>query len=220
MTDRRRASTRRLPPTVLLSFTVRFSPVVLLVPLLTVLALAGCGVPTEDEPRAVPPPRGPFPTVATGVTSPAGTSGGPTTPAGREETVLYFVRDNRLTPVVRRVDRTPTVDAQLRQLLAGPTAEERKQGLTSALPGAVTTAAVRHIGTRAEVEVPAVGDETGRSDGVLAFGQIVRTLAGRDDIHTVVFTRDGYPVGIPRADGSLSEQPLTAADYAGLTLPD
>lgn len=183
-----------------------------LLPVLLALGglLGGCGVPAEDEARAVRPPRGPFPTAAVG---------GTTAPAGSEEEVLYFVRDNRLVPVVRRVDWTPTVDGQLQRLLAGPTAEERDQGLTSALPGAVSTATAHRVGTRAEVEVPDPGDETGRSDGVLAFGQIVRTLAARDDIDTVAFTQRGRPLGIPRGDGSLSEQPLTAADYAALAVP-
>lgn len=190
----------------------RATRLLLLLPLLAAGGLlgGGCGVPAEDEARAVRPPRGPFPTVA---------AVGTTAPAGSEEEVLYFVRDNRLVPVVRRVDWTPTVDGQLQRLLAGPTAEERDQGLTSALPGAVSTATARQIGARAEVEVPDPGEEAGRSDGVLAFGQIVRTLASRDDVETVAFTQRGRPLGIPRGDGSLSEQPLTATDYAALVAP-
>ncbi|WP_406045858.1 GerMN domain-containing protein [Micromonospora sp. NBC_00898] len=179
--------------------------------LLLVLALlAGCGVPTEDNPRAVQPPPGPFPTPATG---------GSTAPSGRVDELLYFVRDDRLVPIVRRVDTTPTLDGHLQHLLAGPTADERDKGLTSALPGAVTVAAARQTGARADVDIREAGDETGRSDAVLALGQIVRTLAARDDIDTVAFTRHGQPLGVPRADGSLSVEPLTAADYAALTVP-
>lgn len=178
---------------------------------LATIAPAGCGVPAEDRARAVSPPAGPLPTPATADT---------TAPTGREEEVLYFVRDNRLVPVVRRVDVLSTVDGHLQHLLAGPRPQERDQGLTSALPGAVTAAAARQTGTQVEVDIrEAAGDETGRSDGVLAFGQIVQTLVARDDIDSVVFTRDGRPLGIPRGDGSLSEQPLTAADYAVLTVP-
>ncbi|MBM0224706.1 hypothetical protein JNW87_03160 [Micromonospora sp. ATA51] len=44
-------------------------------------------------------------------------------------------------------------------------------------------------------------------------------MVARDDIDTVAFTRRGQPLGVPRADGSLSEQPLTAAEYTALTVP-
>jgi spore germination protein GerM len=133
--------------------------------------------------------------------------------------VLCLVRDDRLVPVERRVDGTPTVDAQLQHLLAGPTAAERDSGLSTALPGAVAVAAARPRGTEVEVDVGETGDETGRSDEVLAFGQIVCTLTARSDVDTVAFRRDGAPLGVPRADGALSRRPLTAADYAGLIAP-
>ncbi|MFF5175211.1 GerMN domain-containing protein [Micromonospora sp. NPDC000089] len=175
-----------------------------------VLLPAGCGVPVDDEPRAVSAPPGPFPT-------PAGGAGTPS--AGRVREVLYFVRDDRLTPVVRWVDATPTVDAHLQQLLAGPSAQERDAGLTNALPGAMTVAVAGLSGTRATVDVREAGQEVGRSDGVYAFGQIVRTLVARDDVDSVAFVRRGRPLGVPRADGSLSTQPLTADDYATLAAP-
>lgn len=190
-----------------------------LAPIAVIAALAagmpaGCGVPVEDHARAVSPPPGPRPVPAATDTTAA------SAPTGQVEEVLYFVRDNRLVPVVRRVDVVSTVDAHLQHLLAGPRPKERDQGLTSALPGTVLAAVARQVGTRAEVDVRESGDETGRSDGVLAFGQIVQTLATRDDIDSVTFTRNGRPLGIPRADGSLTEQPLTAADYADLSVPN
>ncbi|SCG46476.1 Sporulation and spore germination [Micromonospora echinaurantiaca] len=175
-----------------------------------VVLLAGCGVPVEDAPRTVPAPRGPFPSAA---------SGEATSPAGRVAEVLCFVRDDRLVPVERRLDAAPTADAQLAHLLAGPSAAERDRGLTSSLPGAVGGATVRVADTRAEVEVDAVDDEAGRSDEMLAFGQLVCTLTARADVETVSFLRRGQPLGVPRADGSLSRQPLSAADYTDLITP-
>lgn len=178
--------------------------------ILTVGLLAGCGVPVDDAPRTVQVPPGPFPTPVIG-SAPA--------PAGRVDEPLCFVRDDQLDCVVRRVDALPDVDVHLQHLLAGPAGTEREIGLTSALPGTVTVAGVRLTGTLAEVDVREAGDETGRSDEVLAFGQIVCTLAGRGDVDSVSFRRDGQPLDVPRADGSLSRQPLSAADYLSLVGP-
>ncbi|MFC4018478.1 GerMN domain-containing protein [Micromonospora sp. GCM10011542] len=174
-----------------------------------VAVLTGCGIPTDDAPRTVQPPRGPFPTSA-----PADSA-----PAGPATETLCLVRDNRIIPVLRRVDRPSTIEDQLRDLLAGPTAAERDTDLTSALPGAVNAAGVTVTGNQARVAVDEPGDDAGRSDEVLAFGQIVCTLTSRRDVTAVTFLRDGKPLGVPRADGSLSEQPLSRSDYAPLITP-
>ncbi|TDB80565.1 GerMN domain-containing protein [Micromonospora sp. KC721] len=178
-----------------------------LVPLVLAVLLAGCGIPTDAAPRTVQPPPGPFQNPA-----PADTPA----VAGPAVETLCLVRDDRIVPVIRRVNRPPTVDDQLRDLLAGPIWTERDSGLTSALAGAVTTASATVHSRQAQVAVEAPDDDTGRSDEVLAFGQIVCTLTSRDDITTVAFLRDGKPLGVPRADGSLTEQPLARADYASL----
>ncbi|MBO4207009.1 GerMN domain-containing protein [Micromonospora echinofusca] len=181
--------------------------------LLTVVAvLAGCGVPTDEGPRVVQPPPGPF--AFPGPVEPTATGTG----AGVGET-LCLVRDDRLVPVRRRADRPSTPQEQLGHLLAGPSAAERDRGLGSALPGAVTTASVTVTGTAARVVVDEAGGETGRSDEVLAYGQIVCTLTDGPDVTTVSFVRDGSPLEVPRADGSLSTEPLTRADYVPLISP-
>ncbi|MFF3852229.1 GerMN domain-containing protein [Micromonospora sp. NPDC002575] len=181
----------------------------LLSALLAASTVVACGVPAEDTPRAVEAPPGPFPSPAT-VDGPA--TVGPIT------VTLCFVRDDRLVPVERRVGRALDAHAQLRDLLAGPSVGERDSGLTSALPGAIDAGVVGVADGEARVRVDGTGDDTGRSDEVLAFGQIVCTLAARDDVDAVAFLRDGHPLGVPRADGSLSAQPLTPADYAALTV--
>ncbi|MER7586048.1 GerMN domain-containing protein [Micromonospora sp. NPDC127501] len=178
-----------------------------LVPLVLAVLLTGCGIPTDDTPRTVPPPRGPLSSAA-----PADT----TAPAGSAAETLCLVRDNRIVPVVRRVDSAPTIADQLRHLLAGPSGAERGSDLTSALPGAVNAARATVTGTQALVTVDEPAEVGGRSDEVLAFGQIVCTLTSREDVSTVAFLRDGKALGVPRADGSLSSRPLTRGDYAPL----
>ncbi|MEV4134642.1 GerMN domain-containing protein [Dactylosporangium sp. NPDC049742] len=112
----------------------------------------------------------------------------------------------------------PAIDEQLRNLLSGPTAAERDAGYTSALTGITVTGIVEVRGGDATVEIGSRSDGVGRSDEVLAYGQIVCTLTSRADVDTVSFLHDGQPLRVPRADASLTDGRLTAADYADLVL--
>ncbi|KWV32751.1 hypothetical protein AWV63_10835 [Micromonospora rifamycinica] len=179
-----------------------------LLPVVALLLPAGCGVPVDDRPRGVEPPFGP-------PAAPAASS-----VPGRVEQAFCLVRDGRLVRTVRQVDAAGGVDGHLRRLLAGPTQAERAAGLGTALPGAVHVLGARLVDGRAHVEVEPLGEESGRSDEVLAYGQIVCTLDSRADVSGVSFLLRGGPLEVPRADGSLSAGPLTAADYPAVTGPD
>jgi hypothetical protein len=173
----------------------------------TIALLGGCGVGAEKTPREIEAPPGPFPTYAAATTAPPGD-------ADVLER-LCFVRDSHLVTVTRRMTTAPTLVEQFAHLLAGPTEAERDQALTTALTGTPTVA--RTPGSAVvTVELTVAGVGAGRSDEAVAYGQIVCTLAGRDDVSGVIFTRDGQRRGVPRGDGSLSEGPLTTADYAAI----
>jgi spore germination protein GerM len=177
---------------------------------LAAVTVAGCGVPTENTPRPI--------TVAG--RSATGTAAETASPVpGRPAETLYLVRDAHLVAVHRPAERIPAVDEQLRHLLAGPTERERDTGFVSALTGITVTGMVGIRDGVATVEIGNRSDGTGRSDEVLAYGQIVCTLTGRADVHTVSFLHDGQPLRVPRADASLTDGPLTGADYADLVAP-
>ncbi|ASW55330.1 GerMN domain-containing protein [Plantactinospora sp. KBS50] len=178
--------------------------------LLALGTLAGCGVPVDKAPRAADPPPGAFPAPVTGASASADAA------PGRFPEVLYLIRDDRVVPVTRRVDVAPSVQDQLDHLLAAPGPRERASGLTSALPGTLTVTGVQLVGQRATVEVGGAGDGAGRSDEVLAFAQLVCTLTKREDIATVAFQRRGRPLGVPRGNGSLTQDPVTISDYSAL----
>jgi spore germination protein GerM len=178
---------------------------------LSAFAVTGCGVSAEDSPREIEPPRGPYPTLG---------SVAPSTPEpGTAAEPLYFVRDDKLVAVIRRVPTPPTAEDQLENLIAGPTDAELARGLSSSLSGSSIVGQVKVSGEVATIDVGDTGEDVERSDEVLAFGQIVCTLTARPEITAVTFRHDGRRLGIPRADGSLSTAPLTAADYATLTAP-
>ncbi|MEV4703177.1 GerMN domain-containing protein [Actinoplanes sp. NPDC049316] len=179
--------------------------------LLSCLLGAACGLPAEDEPRKAELPRRPL-------TSPAATTAG-TEPPGEVVEVLCLVRDGRIVQAVRRVSAPPTVQRQLETLAAGPTEAERANGLTTALAATTLRVDVPAGSTEAQVEVAETDESNARSDETLAYGQIVCTLTSRADVNSVVFTRGGDVLQVPRADGSLSRGPLGAGDYADLIAP-
>ncbi|GAA3452466.1 GerMN domain-containing protein [Dactylosporangium matsuzakiense] len=176
---------------------------------LVLLALAGCGVPAEDSPRLLPS-FGPTGMPATAPPAPS---------PGLATEVLYFVRDGMLVAVRRGAASPLPAEVQLEQLLAGPTGAERDAELTSVLTGTQISAAVHVQGGLATVDIGSQPASTGRSDEVLAYGQIVCTLTSRPDVGSVTFRYDNQVLNVPRADGSLAPGPLTAADYASLLAP-
>ncbi|GAA1776746.1 GerMN domain-containing protein [Luedemannella helvata] len=171
--------------------------------ILTAAALTSCGIQPESSPTAIDRPF--RPTTSSSLT--------PDPPGAVRET-LYLVRDGSLVAVNRYVSQTPTVEDLLADLRSGPTDEEHRSGLTSALIGANLVASVRLDGTQAVVELAAPVDGTARTDDQLAFAQLVCTLTMLSGVETVMFTHENQPIGVPRGDGSVSTGPLTGADYA------
>nr|WP_296076488.1 GerMN domain-containing protein [uncultured Actinoplanes sp.] len=170
-----------------------------------VALLGGCGIPAEKEPRTVDSADGQLP------------SYGPLNlDQGTSLERLCFVRDGMLARTIRRVPRPVTSQEQLEALLNGPTPSEAAEGLTNTLPGTTSSVQISLSGGRAVIEI---GDRSAhgvRTDEILAFGQIICTLATRPEIGTITFTSRGEPLGVPRQDGSLTTGPLTVADYADL----
>jgi hypothetical protein len=173
--------------------------------------LASCGVPAQDDPHRVELPRRPFTTPA-----PAAVT---TDEAGDVAEVLCLTRQGRLVQVVRRISALPSPQRQIEHLMAGPTAAERDNGLTSTLAGMSLAVAVPAGGFHAEVEVTLADEGSARSDEVLVFGQIVCTLTSRADVSSVSFVRDDLRLDVPRADGSLTQERLRADDYSSLIGP-
>ncbi|GAA2597207.1 hypothetical protein GCM10010435_90610 [Winogradskya consettensis] len=171
---------------------------------LLALTLAGCGVPLDSSPRSIETPGR------------IDASGNPVPDeAGSAVLRLYLVRDGRLVRVPRRVTTVLGPRQQLAILLAGPTAEESADGLTSALT-TMTVTDVDLLDRRATITIGDRPDQLVRSDEVLAFGQIVCTLTSQTEVGTVSFISGGEPLRVPRADGSLADGALTIADYNGL----
>jgi spore germination protein GerM len=183
--------------------------------LVVVLVVAGCGVPTQDSPVPIRPEA--LPSRLQETARPRDVSP-PTAGPGQVSVVVNFVRKDRLVRSVREVPNGPEQDrlaAIVAALIAGPTERERASGISSALPaGLQLTVAALH-GNRAVIGL--TGETAGSAaENVLAVGQIVLSATAISAIKEVTFERDGLPVEALLADGALTTNPLTAADYAAL----
>lgn len=167
--------------------------------------LAGCGLPPDHNPQLL-----------TSADEPRGARATPKpTASGAARALVYLIHDGVLVAVSRAVPPHPTPAAVLQALLAGPTLREQDAGLVSAATaGTVTGQPQAGIVT---VDVPAPdANSSGRTDEVAGFGQIVLSLTSLPGITAVRFTREGQPLAVPRADGSLNPAPATRRDYADL----
>ncbi|MEU4242645.1 GerMN domain-containing protein [Actinoplanes sp. NPDC026619] len=177
----------------------------LLAAVVVAMLVGGCGVPVDDEPEDLRNPGLSY-----------GSSGPAPDRLGAAVERLYLVRDGLLSRVVRRMPTARTPQQMLQDLLAGPTAAEHEDGLTSAL-STMHIDGMTLLQRRATIAIGGTAGPGVRNDEMLAYAQIVCTLTSQGaEVGTVSFTTGGRPLGVPRGDGSLSDGPLTIADYAVL----
>lgn len=172
---------------------------------LVALLLTACGVPHDDAPRALKPGEvlyvSPRPSAVAD-------------PAGDGRVALYFVRGDDVVLATRRVERSTPTPELVELLLAGPTPQEREQGLISVIPSTVTVEDVSTVGSTAVVTLGGPDSEVLRLQP-LAYAQIVATLTPHR-ASGVRFRLGDTDLRVPRGDGSLTDAPLSREDYEGL----
>lgn len=172
--------------------------------------MTACGVPVDGTARALDPDTAPYRVVTRDRIAP---------PAGSYRVVVFLVRDEALVPVPRRVKAQPTPADVLRTLSAGPTAQERSEGFRSALPVDDDPEVLRTVDDIVTLNVPSTAESSNRTDAVLGFAQLVLTLTSLPSVTGVAFEDNGRSLQVPRADGSLSTEPLARVDYRDLIDP-
>ena len=174
--------------------------------LVAVLLLAGCGVPQDDSPRALEPREVPFASPTTSRVAEV---------VGDREVDLGFVREEAVVLSSRTVEDPRTTEEVLELLFAGPSPDERAAGLSTLLPSTVTVEQVEVTDGTAVVTLDGPDDSEVLRLQPLAYAQVVATLTpGR--VTGVRFRLDDTDLRVPREDGSLTNQPLSRRDYAGL----
>lgn len=196
----------------------RLAPAAVTLVVLPALLIAGCGVPVDDEARALPTASVPYGLLE--ARRPGATPSDAAITHGRVAVHVAFVAGEA---GIRLVDRTvevgPPLDvaqALLDQLQAGPTAPERRRGLGSTLQ---VTGGLRLAGITdgvAAVEILGEGPRQVPDRLPLTVAQVVFTMASVPGVDAVVLRRAGQPVDAPLPDGSLTSVPLTPRDYRQL----
>ncbi|MFP3900095.1 MAG: GerMN domain-containing protein [Acidimicrobiia bacterium] len=191
--------------------------------LLAGLALAvvpACGVDTDDEPRAIDADNVPD----TLTEDPAAQSA---QQAEASEVVdVWFVHSTedsvRLVPHERSVPRATPRSALEALILQPPTEAERAVGLTTALPSPtalVSAPELRGDGVLVVDLSMGIFEIQGESASN-AFGQIVCTVTGLENVRSVLFRFDGEPRPVPDGESRQTDRPVTCESYANLLGPD
>ncbi|MCO7222325.1 GerMN domain-containing protein, partial [Klenkia sp. PcliD-1-E] len=176
--------------------------------------LGGCGVPTGGAPDPVP--AADLPSALAAPAPSAATTASPSATAGQPAVFLVGTGD-LLVPRGRSVDGDvgQQVDDLLQALADGPTAVEREQGLSTALPAQVLLG-VRDLSDGVATVALSGGTDTATGlQNRRAVAQIVLTVTSLPAVDGVLLTQDGAAVEAPLPTGELTTRALTAQDYAG-----
>lgn len=168
------------------------------------LATVACGVPEDDQPRALERSAAPFQLFDQGPE--------PTRPPSDLQSELYFVLVDRLAATTRPVPQPGSAEQVALELFEGPTELERTAGLSSAIPSVFSLQGVDVRNRIAVVSLDGI-DESVRTDQVTAFAQIVTTLDALPDIDGVRFRTGDLDLPVPSGDGSSTDEPLDRDDY-------
>ena len=161
---------------------MRGTPIFLAIVLLfTSLA---CGVPEDDKPGAVDSPL----IDRTDIPEDSSVDG-----EGRNEYIYLFDKDNKLSPVLRKI---PSVDLKVTDLINELTADllpvERQANLSTTVPIGLSLAGVTQDNDLAIINFNAGGLEVIEGDELAkALAQIVWTLTETGDLDSIIISIEG-----------------------------
>jgi spore germination protein GerM len=171
--------------------------------------LAACGIPSSNTATRVPAARVPFglalPDAPTTTSKPPGST--------LETVTLYFLRQNRLVAVTRRIRRAPALDDVLLLLSGGASEAEAAAGIRSALTASSDILSGTIVRGTADVAIGPDFTTLSAAEQSLAIAQIVFTATELPGVGQVQFTDNAVSIDGPRGDGSLTIAPVTRDDY-------
>lgn len=132
---------------------------------------------------------------------------------------IYLIKDaSYAVAVTRAVPVAPAVATNaMLALIAGPTEDERDEGLSSAIPADTLLLGIVIEDGLATIDLGREFESGGGSFGMLSrLAQVVYTLTQFPTVNSVQFHLDGEPVTVFSGEGILLEEPVTRGDYASL----
>jgi spore germination protein GerM len=158
------------------------------------LGLAACGVPIDQEPRAI----------SQTTIAPAATVTVPTTVSpGGASVAVYFLNSNALQAQEYPVEGEVTLGKALDFVLATPP-DDTSPALHTSVPPDTRLRGVEVADGLATIDLTSEINDIGGSTQKQAFAQIVFTALGFDEVQEVRFLIDGRPIDAPTDDGNLS----------------
>lgn len=128
---------------------------------------------------------------------------------------MFLVRNSRLVRVGRQPWNPPSLDGAIAALLRGPAADERAEGVRTALTRPVRLAGALAAGVPLIDVTDSFTDVEGEEQ-ILALAQLVFTLTALPGVDGVSFALDGRPVEVPTGDGALKRGPIRREDFAAV----
>jgi hypothetical protein len=174
--------------------------------LVSAVVATACGVRDEHAPRRVDPETVPF-----GLAEPE--AGKQLDPTGTVSMSVFLEGEDALVAVERRVRGPVDARTALAALLEGPSRDEARLGLSSALPSPDAVRLLSEQDSTATVELSSDFRDGTVTHQVAALAQIVYTLTGVPRVDQVRFVIDGTPAAVPRQDGSLTRDAVDRSDY-------
>jgi spore germination protein GerM len=128
---------------------------------------------------------------------------------------VYFTEKGAIRPETRRVPRTPRIGAgTLEALLAGPTANESARDLTTAIPAGTSLLGLVIDQGLAKVNLSSRFSAAADTGSVaVRVAQVACTLASFPSIKGLLISLEGRPLSVPVGDGTLTDRPVTCANY-------
>lgn len=186
---------------------------VLLVVLAAALLAAGCRAPIDETPRALPIEDVPFDLLD----AESSTTTSTVVPSGSTSAVtIYLIGRERLVAVERAVEAPADVEKVLKVLISGPTEEDVRKGLRTAIsPGTVINSAPVRAGITT-IDLAGGFAAGGLPEQILGFAQMVYTATSLGGVVGVRFTLNGQTASVSQGDGTQTQTAVGRAAYATL----